>query len=520
MKRTLFGLLAVLLFFGCKKDKKPATGINSTFTIPADSIKLNPTGNAPLSALVHFNTTIAGHTKITVVGKNGAASDIVQTFIDSGKYHSIPILGLYAAYVNTIKIDVIDSKNDTAKSTISISTGPLTSSNLPNYIHTDVVDITNMESGLNLVSSFSGYPNPPNLPYMVDSYGDIRWCLDFSNNSQLSHLFYDCGINRLQDGNFRFVDQYTETIYEVDVLGKIVNTWSMGGYVFNHDLYEKPNGNFLVNCSKPGSTHTNGTATVEDYIIEIDRKSGNIITTWDLKQSLNEYRQTLNNDPADWLHENGLLYDASDNTIILSGRVQGVFKLTYDYHVKWVLSNHRGWGKNRWGEDLNQYLLTPLDSVGNKITDTTVLNGWVNGAGFEWNWYQHSPQIIPNGDLMIFDNGQTRNFNNNTTHYSRAVEYKINETNMTVQQVWAYGKARGGDTYSQIISSVKYLPIKNHVLFSPGYNVPNAQGAGGKIVEVDYATQKVVFQMSISSANGWGFHRVQRMELYPNGNPY
>jgi hypothetical protein len=39
-------------------------------------------------------------------------------------------------------------------------------------------------------------------------------------------------------------------------------------------------------------------------------------------------------------------------------------------------------------------------------------------------------------------------------------------------------------------------------------------------VEVDYATQQVVFQMSISSANGWGFHRVFRMPLYPNGNPY
>jgi arylsulfate sulfotransferase len=260
-------------------------------------------------------------------------------------------------------------------------------------------------------------------------------------------------------------------------------------------------------------------ATDEDYIIEIDRATGNILNTWDLKQSLNEYRQTLNNDLTDWVHTNGIVYDATDNTIIISGRVQGVFKLTHDNHVKWVLGPHRGWGPNHMGQDLNQLLLTPLDSKGVAITDTSVLNGWTNSPDFEWNWYQHSPQLIPNGDLMVFDNGATRNFNPNESNYSRAVEYKIDESNMTVQQIWEYGKERGVETFSQIVSSVKYLP-DNHVLFSPGFSVPNSTGYGGKIVEVDYATKNVVFQMSVSSANTWGWHRVQRMPIYSNGDPY
>jgi arylsulfate sulfotransferase len=337
----------------------------------------------------------------------------------------------------------------------------------------------------------------------------------------LNTLFYDCGISRLQNGDFYFADQPSNTIYEVDILGKVINVWSLGDYTFHHNVTEKPNGNFLVTANKVGSTHLDGSPTTEDYVIEIDRASGNVINTWDLKESLDEYRKTLNTDPVDWIHANAVIYDPSDNTIIVSGRVQGVVKLTSDNHVKWILGPHRGWGKNRRGEDLNQFLLTPVDAADKPITDTAYLNGSKNHPDFEWNWFQHSTILIPNGDLMLFDNGTTRNYIPSAPiHYSRAVEYKIDLSKMTVKQVWEYGKERNGETFSAILSSVKYLAEKNHVLFSPGYQVSNSTGLGGKILEVDYATKKVVFQQSISSANGWGWHRVERLQLYPNGNPY
>jgi arylsulfate sulfotransferase len=524
MNKFLLAAIVACILFSCKKVTTPPattspTGDLKTFAIAPDSVTLNPTGNAPLSALVHFTSPISGYTQVVVAGKHGATSNVTQSFTDAGTAHSIPILGLYANYKNTVYVYIIGSNQDTIVSTLSIYTGALPV-NVPNYIHTDFSDLTNMESGFNLVSSFSGYPNPPQVPYMVDSFGDIRWYLDFTNNPTLNQLFYDCGIERLQDGNYRFADQHTDQIYEIDVMGKIINTWSLGTYIFHHDIYEKPNGNFLVTVSNPQSVNTQGVQTIEDYIIEIDRSSKAIISTWDLKQSLNEYRTTLDNDPTDWIHCNGVLYDASDNTIIVSGRVQGVVKLDYSNQVKWIMGPHLGWGVNGRGQNLNQYLLTPLDANGNAITDTTVVNGYANATDFEWNWYQHSPRLNPNGDLMVFDNGQTRNYNSNLPNYSRAVEFKINETNMTVQQVWAYGKNNGASTFSPIVSSVQFYADKNHVLFSPGYEVGNATGNGGKIVEVDYATQQVVFQMSISSANGWGFHRVFRMPLYPNGNPY
>jgi arylsulfate sulfotransferase len=525
MKNFVLAFGALLLLVSCHKEKPPAKDINigsttTTTVIPTSSVVLNPSGNAPLSALLTFTSAAAGHTEIVVKGKNGAASDIRQIFTDNGTKHSIPILGLYPNYKNTVQVYVIDANNDTVKSTVSITTGALPS-NMPNYIHTDITNVSGMESGLNLVSNFSGYPTPPNVPYIIDSYGDIRWYLNFSGDAKLNSLFYDCGISRLQNGDFYFADQVSNTIYEVDVLGKIINVWSLGDYIFHHNVVEKPNGNFLISVSKTGSTHPDGSPTNEDYIIEIDHIRGNIITTWDLKESLDEFRTALSKDPIDWIHVNGLFYDASDNTIIVSGRVQGMIKLTNDNHVKWILGPHKGWGKNRRGEDLNQFLLKPLDAAGNLITDTAYVNGSKNHPDFEWSWYQHSPILIPNGDLMLFDNGTTRNFIATAPiHYSRAVEYKIDASKMTVKQIWEYGKERNGETFSSIVSSVKYLPRKNHVLLAPGYQVANATGLGGKIVEIDYATRNVVFQQSISSVSGWGWHRVERLELYPNGDPY
>ncbi len=525
MKKYLIPPAVVFMLLSCHKDKileapkEPApTAVD--FVIPLESVKLNPSGNAPLAALLKFTTQIKGHTDIVIKGKNGEASDIYQSFTDSSNTHAIPIIGLYPNYANTVEITVTDLKKNKAKSTITIVTGALPEK-MPNYINVDLASFAKMESGINLVSSFSSYPNSPQIPYILDNYGEIRWYLDFRNNPDLKNLFYDCGISRLINGNYCFADQSSGKIYEVDLLGKIIHTWQLGGYVFHHDVFEKPNGNFLVSVSKPGSIHTNGSSTIEDFVIEINRNGGDIVNTWDLRESLDEYRTALTSDSRDWIHVNGLVFDASDNTIIISGRTQGIIKLTSDNHVKWILGSHKGWGMNRRGENLNQFLLKPLDAAGNLIADSDVLEGIKNHADFEWNWYQHSPQIMPTGNLLLFDNGDIRNFNPSApTRYSRAVEYKINTNNMTVQQVWTYGKEGGATTFSRIISSVKYLPRTDHILFAPGFGVPNGTGFGGKIVEIDYKTKDIVFQESISSANGWGFHRAIRMELYPNGKPY
>jgi arylsulfate sulfotransferase len=148
-----------------------------------------------------------------------------------------------------------------------------------------------MEPGINLVSSFSSLD--PKIPFMMDDYGDIRWLSDYSSDSALKMLSYNNGIARLRNGNFFFGDISTNKIYEVDLLGDVLHSWGLSGYVFHHEVLEKPDGNFLVSATNPSSTHADGSSTIEDYIIEIDRQSANVVNAWDLKESLDEYRTTL-----------------------------------------------------------------------------------------------------------------------------------------------------------------------------------------------------------------------------------
>lgn len=486
------------------------------------SSQLNPYGYTPLSALVNFSSTASGKTFVRIRGKHGKLTYVEHSFNDDGVQHSIPIIGLYPNYTNAVDIRVVSANGDTlAKSTIAIRTAALSSDiPLPVSITAAPFSEANVAPGLLLVSSFSNIgTGKPSTPYFLDAYGEIRWLLDFRSHPQLNTLSYDDGISRLRNGNFFFSSTSTSIIYEVDLLGKLVNSWGMPGHVFHHEVYEKPNGNFLLTTTKPGSTYQNGNPTVEDYVIEVDRQNGSIVTEWDLKQSLDESRIGITNDiqqPDDWFHGNAVLHDSTDNTIVVSGRSQGVVKLDYNNNVKWILAAHKGWTTNRRGEDLRQFLLQPLDSNNNLISSTAVSDGTAVASDFEWTWYQHNPVYMPNGDLLIFDNGSRREFNaSGTSKYSRAVSYKIDPNNKTIKQTWTYGKERGAETFSNIVSSVQFLPQSNHVVFGPGYQLHNSNGQGGKIVEIDYDTKQVVSEISISSANQWGFHRAKKMSAYP-----
>jgi arylsulfate sulfotransferase len=423
----------------------------------------------------------------------------------------LPVLGLYPSFTNTITLRFFDDGGALLAETTRDITTPQLLSDLPD-ISIDVPTHGDARPGMNLVSYFghNGEFNPQR-PFMFDREGAIRWYVNFSQHPSLSNLFYDVGVERLANGNLYFGDGNSGRIIEMDMLGRIVNQWTFPGFGFHHQVLEKPNGNFLVTVSKQGEP------TVEDHIIEIDRTAGDIVREWDLNQSLDHTRRTWTTNDVDWMHANGLAYDPTDDDIIVTGRVQGTVKLTNDNEVVWILAPHRGWATAGDGTDLSTKLLQPLDAAGQPITDPAVLDGTANHPDFEWAWYQHAPELLPDGTLMVFDNGDNRNYTGQPA-YSRAVIYRIDAGAMTVQQVWEYGKERGSETFSRIVSDVDYHAAEDNVMFMPG-----AAGSGadayGKVVEVDKTTAEVLFEATITApiaAFGITFHRVERLSLYPD----
>ncbi len=507
--RPACAVLTALLLSACSaKDTvaPPAGG----FAISNDVVAVNPGGYAPLTAQIHVETSDASKVTLTVVGRHGTPSDVVKVFDDLGKTHDLPVLGLYPDFDNTVRLTFADATGAVlGTKTYTVHPAPLPTG-MP-AITIDGKKAGLFASGMTLVSYFGYATNSfPQMPFMFDEFGDVRWYLDFRTSPTLATLFFDDGMERLQNGNLYFGDVNSGAIYEIDMLGRVQNTWPLPGYTFHHNVQEKPNGNFLVTVTK------NGLATTEDFIIEIDRATKQIIRTWDLRASLDAPRRTLIADATDWIHVNAIVYDPSDSTIIISGRTQGVVKLDATNHVVWILGAHKGWGTSGSGTALAPFLLQPLDAAGQPITDPAVVNGDTNHPDFEWNWYQHAPLVMANGDIMLFDNGGTnRNFSG-SGQYSRAVQFHIDAAAKTVRQVWTYGKDRGAATFSAIVSDVDVLSPSNHVVFSPGAVVNGTKY--GKVIEMDYTTKDVVFEATLTPPQTFfniTLHRTERLSLYP-----
>ena len=509
------GLLIILtvLLFACSNDDTPANpnpNLNSDVIVSIDA-RLNPSGYAPLTAVIDLETSQAVSVEVTVMGLEGSVSNITRRFPGTGTSFELEIFGLYADHNNEVELTFFDGTGAVLESQmITIQTTPLIA-DMP-QITIDVPTNTS-ELEFNLVNYFGFSQNfRPQRPFIFDQFGDIRWYLDFTAHPEFNNLFFDNGITQLRNGNFLFGNAATLSIYEIDLFGRIQDSWSLQGNGFHHHVIEKPDGNLLVTINEAGKS------TVEDVVIEIDRASGEFANTWDLNNSLDNTRRGWPTDLADlnvdWFHANALEYSSQDDEIIVSGRTQGVVKLNQQNEVSYILAPHRDWNTSGDGIDLTQFLLTPLDANDDPIADADVLDGTVNHPDFEWSWYQHSPILMPNGNLMIFDNGDNRNYIN-AGPYSRAVEYEIDEENMTIKQVWSYGKERGSETYARIVSKVSYLADKNAVLFTPGSAVSGGVPAG-KVVEVDYGTKSVGFEATINPPNtvfNISFHNVLRVSL-------
>lgn len=503
--------LMILFLIGCAA--KVAVQIDPADLIINEEI-ISPTEIAPLNAVVKLKLSKEASVKLKVVGKNGPDSDILHNFNKITKEHDIQVLGLYGGYNNTVVLMFYNKNRQIISSktyTITTKTNIL---DLPK-ISIDVVKPTRIGKRLTLVSYFGFAKDSfPNRPFIFDRFGDVRWYLDYSKHEVLNRLRFDHGPERLKNGNLYFGDLFTDKIFEVDMFGNVIDSWDMDGYGFHHQVLEKPNGNFLVLTEFKDEKAD----TVEDQIIEIDRNSKEIIRDWDLRESLDQTRFTLKEDKKDWFHGNGIMYDPVDDSIIVSGRTQGMVKLTNNNELVWILGMHKGWLEVPNG-NLPNYLLNPLDSAGELIKDQAVLDGDKNHSDFEWNWYQHAPKLLSNGDLLLFDNGDTRNFiKEQSSPYSRAVIYDINKKDLTVKQVWNYGKERREDSYSRIVSDVDYLVDNNSVVFSSGAMIQD-EVRFGRMTEVDYETKDILFEVSFYPIKAFRkvvtFTRTERLNLYP-----
>ena len=402
-------------------------------------IVIDPYGTSPLTAVAVFSTEEEVGGTVTVKGKS-SENDITGTF-EAAKDHIVPIYGLYNGDTTTVEI-TLDSGE-------SASYEVTTEAVQADYgeIKTEVSDPDSYDySNLTFLCSAMG------SVYGVDAAGDIRFYTTIGGV---------LGVHQLENGHLMMpasyvlkTSYYKEGLIEVDLNGRIYREYAVPGGQ-HHDFRELPNGNLLVASDSPDLS------SVEDYVVEIDRTTGEVVWELDMKDILDvEDGQSASmesdgSDEEDWFHNNGLWYDEANDLILLFARHKDAIVAVKksDKNIAWILGDPTGW------ENTDSDLFFTLE-----------------GEDAEWFYAQHNVTMLDNGDIMLFDNGtaKVKRINNDDRVtgddvYSRAVIYHIDTDAMTATQVYEYGKERGSDWYSDWISGVDSLDgTKDHLFITAG----------------------------------------------------
>lgn len=463
-------------------------------------VKVDPYDASPLSALLLFQTEEAVKVDISVAGKDEETT-IKNSFDEYTTEHSIPVLGLYADQENEVTVTLTDETGNSVEKKVTIKTGTLPDSIAK--IDVKEADTEKMEVG---DSELTFVVPSTKRAYAFDANGDVRWYSTRYN----SHIFQE-----LNNGNLLYLtkesndaDTYN-VLLETDYLGKIYNRYDFSSSsaandtgksegemtVIHHDGIELPSGNLLL-------TVNDGSNYIEDTMIELNRETGEIEKTIDLKDILpesfyEEYDSTSREDgKIDWFHQNSVEYDESDNSIVISGRHQDtVMKIDYETNeIKWIMGDSSG-----WPDSYQKYFL----------------EGDVKASGG-----QHAAIVLPDQDdneettdILFYDNNisVTHGDEETSEKYSEARQVRINEEEMTIEEIWTFGEDLGKEYYTKIIGSARYLEDTGNRLVNFGYR---DEGKTSSIMEVTEDGETVLnVDLTDFPTSAWAY-RAERFSLY------
>lgn len=497
------------------------------------SVVMNPNEAAPLVGIITARTEPATRLRATLESDEG-----IETirYAQLATEHRLPILGLLPEHTYTVTVAA-----ETNEGGVTLYPEPFPLVTPP--LHPDFPAIQHLfhrpaaerEGGYTFVVLHGSLVDGTDPPFgfqtiAFDREGRTRWY--FWDSVDSLH-----GVQSLPTGNLLL--QFSQKIIEIDMFGDIRGEWRPEGIAGGPLAVTLPGVSRMHHAAVPTSDDTiltldsefrtvenfptsdtdpdapKDTVTVRaDVIVEFER-DGMIVRKRHLLDMLDPHRIGYATYPGgDWSHSN-YVFSTPDDGIVLSVRNQSCLvefdRLTGD--VRWILGNHEN-----WAPAFGQYLLSPI------------------GSPFEWMWHQHNPKLTPQGTFLVFDNGAYRATPYDppipaAENWSRAVEYRVDETLMTVEQVWEWRPDGEDRIFSAILGDVLYLSQTDHVAVAFGFIAKDENGQpvregksaniSARIFEVTHTTPvEILYEMRIedtsASNDAWSVPSFAfRSSLYP-----
>jgi len=368
-------------------------------------------------------------------------------------------------------------KNYNLKTELKIQKIYNTNSSLPNdFPQITISNLTNPSPGYIFMASFDPSAFAPGgnggSPYLLilDNKGNpffykkmSNFCIDFKLQPSGMITYFDSRVGYFygMNSNFSIVDSfycgngYATDFHELQILPD-------NHYLIIGQDYEK------IDMSKIVSGGDTSAIVTGDIIQEMDQNK-NVVFQW---RSWDHFKITdatddidLTGSTIDYVHSNAIELDSDTNYLISSRHLDEITKINRETgDIMWRLG-----GKNNQFQFIN-------DSI-----------------GFS---HQHDIRRLPNGDITLFDDGNL--------HWdelsSRAVEYKLNDTDKTAELVWQF--VNSPDENSAAMGNVQRLKNGNSII---------GWGTGSPAITEVTPQGTKVFELSLPQ-NIWNY-RAFRFEL-------
>jgi hypothetical protein len=256
-----------------------------------------------------------------------------------------------------------------------------------------------------------------NSPFsLFDNYGMIKYFENSYNGGVQKHLSNGQWIIVSPDPNLLYI--YDKKLQLTDSIRLPFTSDTF--FINNHDFMLLSNNRFMIAMTKVkimdlshivdgGQTNAR---VMGQTLMEVD-KAGNIYWSWDcfdyhdITEVTNDV--DLTQMVIDFTHFNSFALDLDGNLLVSFRNIDQVMKI------------------NR----TNGNIIWRIGGSASKSNQFQFTNDTENGFyGFS---HQHSIFILPNGNLLLYDNGNMK-----PIFYSRAVEYQLDQTNKIATKVWEY----------------------------------------------------------------------------------
>ena len=266
-------------------------------------------------------------------------------------------------------------------------------------IEVKVLKKDKIQPGLTLCNLHNRELGVPITVVVLDPEGNVAWWFQYGD---VPDMRGDIDVRELPEG---VLIGGTNRLQREEDVPPVLVSWGgeilwRGKIVNHHHIHRTPEGNYMFLVEEERYFKHLNASLVGDTIIEFDPQSNSVVWEWHLFDHVTpEVRR------RDWAHCNAIEPDLRNGSLYLSARnFNSIFKID------------RATGDIVWrlGED-GDFEIPPEDRF----------------------YHQHSPEVQPNGNILLFDNGSFRP-KEVGGEFSRALELSLDEESMKAKAVWSW----------------------------------------------------------------------------------